>query len=244
MFNRHVSHLRPVPNPLQIRQDVGAAARARAVRLPAQPRDLDALFAQLARGLPHAARDSAAAATLRELRGLIWSAPGRESESEALWREALATAGFAARLAEVRRADAATAAAGGLLHRVGDALALQSLAAAEAEQGARLDGPSQAQLCAGLGRELAESLVREWPLSGGIATCVLGWRLFGEFAAVSPEASAVYFGRFLALELLHPGMSVPGALDAAAGELGLTPEAIEWVRGEAPAIRAAIATLG
>jgi hypothetical protein len=49
---------------------------------------------------------------------------------------------------------------------------------------------------------------------------------------VSGEGAALYFGRLFALELLQPDLCVPGALDHAAAELGLSPDAVTQVRAE------------
>jgi hypothetical protein len=75
---------------------------------------------------------------------------------------------------------------------------------------------------------------------------VLGWNRFGEWAAEAGqdaaeagergagagECAAVYFGRLFAIEFLQPQFCVPGALDHAAGELGLSEDRVAQVREE------------
>ena len=55
---------------------------------------------------------------------------------------------------------------------------------------------------------------------------------FAEFAEVSGESAALYFGRLFAIELLQPQFCVPGALDHAAADLGLSADLVAQVRKE------------
>jgi len=66
---------------------------------------------------------------------------------------------------------------------------------------------------------------------------------FGEFAEVSGESTALYFGRLFAIEMLQPDLCVPGALDHAAAELGLNEELVARVRAEAGRARELIRAL-
>ena len=56
------------------------------------------------------------------------------------------------------------------------------------------------------------------------------------------ESKAVYFGRLFAIELLQPELCVPGALDHAAADLGLSADLIAAVRKEDP--RSLLRSLG
>jgi hypothetical protein len=179
-----------------------------------------------------------------DLRKALFHASGREPEGQTLWREAVATAAFASQLATASGASVAVAACGGLFHRAGEAFALRCLALAESEHGVRIDAPSKSQLCSQHGRDLAERLVREWNLPSGVGACVVGWRRFGEFSSVSPEASAVYFGHMLAGELLRPHYAANGALDAAVSQLGIAPTAADRVRARTHEVRELLGTLG
>jgi hypothetical protein len=177
-----------------------------------------------------------------DLRTSVFHAPGREPESESLWREAVATSAFASQLAQEQGACVAVATCGGLLHRVGEAFALRSMALAESENGVRIDAPSRSELCALHGRDISERLVREWALPPAVAVCVIGWRRFGEFASVSPEVGAVYVGHLLSGELLHPYLTADGALEAAGSELGMDGAAIARVRARADEVRQLVET--
>ena len=61
---------------------------------------------------------------------------------------------------------------------------------------------------------------------------MLGWMRFAEVTEVSRESAAVYFGRLFAIELLQPQFCVPGALDHAAADLGLSADLVAEVRKE------------
>jgi hypothetical protein len=251
------------PHALPLRAAVMTTFRSRVKSVPLAPQSLDGLMAWLEGGLKpaagdhesHAAGDEVVAQlapaadsagslqVLSELRSSLYHAPGRETESRTMWREALATAAFASQLAEARGASVAVAACGGLLHRAGEAFALRSMALAESEHGVRIDGPSKSELCSTHGRALADRLVREWNLPSAVGVCVMGWRRFGEFSAVSPEASAVYFGHLLSGELLHPYLTSSGALDAAVSELGIEAAAVDQIRARTQEVRDLVNTL-
>jgi hypothetical protein len=146
---------------------------------------------------------------------------------------------FAARLAQLGQASIPAAFVGALLHRSGDALALKILARVELDYRMKLDGASRRDWCTTHSLELAERLVRTWNLSAEIGACVLGWNRFGEWAAEAGErgagagaCAAVYFGRLFAIEFLQPQFCVPGALDHAAAELGLSKDRVAQVREE------------
>ncbi len=68
--------------------------------------------------------------------------------------------------------------------------------------------------------------MRKWnlPEQGGLPT--------GDLEAGSPESRAVYFGRLFAIELLQPEFCVPGALDHAAADLGLSADHVAKIRKE------------
>ena len=81
-----------------------------------------------------------------------------------------------------------------------------------------------------------DALARSWRLPEQVIRIVQSWQRHGESVEFPRESSAVYFGHVLAMELLYPEWSLPAAIDAAASELQLNSETLEWVRGERPAI--------
>jgi hypothetical protein len=54
----------------------------------------------------------------------------------------------------------------------------------------------------------------------------------GERGLGAGECAAVYFGRLFAIEFLQPQFCVPGALDHAAAEMGLSKDRVAQVRQE------------
>jgi len=239
MFNRSVHAAVSSVHALPLRQAVMSSFRSRVKSLPLPPTSLPELIGGLQAGLA-----STSESVVCDLRRGLFHAPGRETEGQNFWREAVATSAFASQLAQEQGASVGVAACAGLLHRVGEAFALRSMALAESEHGVRIDNPSKSELCAAHGRDLAERLVREWELPPAVGLCVVGWRLFGEFsAAVSPEAGAVYAGHVLSGELLHPYLTPTGALDAAGSELGMCSAAIARVRARSNEIRELVCAL-
>jgi hypothetical protein len=213
---------------------------------------------------------------LGEIRARLFHTPGRDAEAQTWWHESVASAVFAARLAQLEQASVPAAFVGALLHRSGDALALKILARVELDYRMKLDGASRRDWCTTHSLELAERLVRTWNLSAEVGVCVLGWNGFGEWAAEASQdaaeageravgvagksaarvgdgaagasdksatgvgergagagaCAAVYFGRLFAIEFLQPQFCVPGALDHAAAELGLSEDRVAQVREE------------
>jgi hypothetical protein len=243
MFNRSARLATPIPHSLPLRQAVITSFRSRVKSLPLAPASLPELMGFLESGLNFASEDEAGVRAVTDLRKGLYHAPGRENEGRALWREAVATAAFASQLAREQGVSIGVAAFSGLLHRAGEAFAQRSMALAESEHGVRMDSPSKSEMCAIHGRDIAERLVREWNLPASVGVCVVGWRRLGEFASVSPEAGAVYVGHVLAGELLHPYLTMSGALESAGSELGMSPSLIERARDKSNDIRELVCTL-
>ncbi len=244
---------------LVFRQALTAAFKSRRQNLPPAPASLSALLAGCQGGVQGLLGKPGCRDALGEIRARLFHTPGRDAEAQTWWHESVASAVFAARLAQLEQASIPAAFVGALLHRSGDALALKILARVELDYRMKLDGASRRDWCTTHSLELAERLVRTWNLSAEIGACVLGWNRFGEWAAgqnaaesgehaagaagksatetgergVGPgECAAVYFGRLFAIEFLQPQFCVPGALDHAAAELGLSKDRVAQVREE------------
>lgn len=243
MFNRSARLALPVPHALPLRQAVITSFRSRVKSLPLAPASLSDLVSFLESGLSFASEDNAGVRAVTDVRKSLYHAPGRENEGRALWREAVATAAFASELAREQGVSVGVAACSGLFHRAGEAFAQRSMSLAEIDHGVRMDSPSRSELCTSHGRDIAERLVREWELPAAVGLCVIGWRRLGEFAAVSPEAGAVYVGHVLAGELLHPYLTVSGALEEAGSDLGMNVSSIARARDKANDIRELVCTL-
>jgi HDOD domain len=232
MFNPQASHSEVPTRTLLVQQALAAAFKARRQNLPPAPASLPALLSACSDGVGGLLAKPGCRDALGEIRARLFNAPGRDAEAQEWWHEGLATAVFAARVAELKQASVSTSFLAGLLHRSGEALALKMLARVELDYRLRLDSGSRREWCTTHSQELAERLVRTWSLAPEIGSCMLGWMRFGEFAEVSGESAALYFGRLFAIELLQPQFCVPGALDHAAADLGLGADLVAQVRQE------------
>ncbi len=217
---------------LLFRHALDAAFKARRQNLPAAPASLPALLAGSREGSRGLLARPGCREALGEIRALLFHARGRDTEAQTWWHEGVATAVFAARVAQLKQASVSASFLSGLLHRAGEALALKMLARVELEYRIKLDSASRRDWCMTHGPELTERLVRAWKLSPEIGACMLGWMQSGELAKMSAEGAALYFGRLFATEALQPEFCVPGALDHAAADLGLNAGLVAQVRQE------------
>jgi hypothetical protein len=229
---------------LVFRQALAAAFKSLRQSIPAAPESLPALLSACdtlsaadcpAGGAARAARAgelqislsrTACREALADIRARLFQIPGRDAEAQAFWEEGLAGAVFAARVARVLQAPLPASFMGALLHRAGEALALKILARVELEYRMKLDSTSRREWCAGHSAELGERLTRRWSLPDPAALPS------GDLAAATAESKAVYFGRLFAIELLQPEFCVPGALDHAAADLGLSADLVAQIRKE------------
>jgi len=232
MFNPQAPSPEVSTRALMFQHALAAAFKARRQNLPPPPASLPALLDVSKNGVHGILARPACRDALGEIRARLFHTPGRDGEAQALWHESLAAAVFAARVAQLREASVTAAFVGGLLHRAGESVALKILARVELEYRLKVDSGTRRDWCTSHGPELAERLVRTWSLAPEVGSCVLGWMRFGEFAEVSVQSSALYFGRLFAIELLHPRFCVPGALDQAAADLGLDAGQMREVRKE------------
>lgn len=222
MFNPQASRPAVSTRALVFRQSLAAAFKSLRQSIPAAPESLPALLSL--RDTRTLLGQSQCHAALTEIRARLYRIPGRDVEAQGFWQEGLAGAMFAARVAQLQQVPVAASFMGALLFRAGEALALRILARVELEYRMKLDSGSQREWCAGHSPELGEGLTRRWNLPEPVALPS------GDLAAASPESKAVYFGRLFALELLQPDFCVPGALDHAAADLGLSAAQVAEVR--------------
>ncbi|MBS0420595.1 MAG: HDOD domain-containing protein [Proteobacteria bacterium] len=237
MFNPQAPRPEVSTRALVFRQALGAAFKSLRQSMPAAPDSLRALLAGSQSGPRGLLSRPGCRDALMEIRARLFQIPGRDAEAQAWWEESLASAAYAARVAQAYLTGAAPAArspgAGvsvaasfmaALLHRSGEALALKILARVELEYRMKLDSSSRREWCATHSGELAGRLLRSWnlPEVPGLPD--------GDINNASVESKAVYFGRLFAIELLQPELCVPGALDHAAADLGLETALVAEVR--------------
>jgi hypothetical protein len=232
MFNPQAPSSDISTRSLVFRQALAAAFKSRRQHLPPAPASLPALLAGCQNGVQGLLSKPGCRDALGEIRARLFHTPGRDAEAQAWWHEGVASAVFAARVAQLTQVSVPASFLGALLHRSGEALALKMLARVELEYRMKLDSNSRREWCTTHATELAERLVRAWNLSAEVGECVLGWNRFGELAELGGGSGAVYFGRLFAIEFLQPQFCVPGALDHAAADLGLSASLVAQVRQE------------
>ena len=232
MFNPQAPTSEASTRSLVFRQALAAAFKSRRQNLPPAPASLPALLAGCQTGVQGLLGRPGCRDALGEIRARLFHSPGRDAEAQTWWHEGVASAVFAVRVAQLKQASVPASFLGALLHRSGEALALKILARVELEYRMKLDSRSRRDWCTSHAPELAERLIRTWNLSAQAGECVLGWKQFGELTELSGEGAAVYFGRLFAIEFLQPQFCVPGALDHAAAELGLSADDVARIRQE------------
>lgn len=218
---------------LDARRVIAAELRERAREVPPAPFDWTGFDPGGALGEAGVSPDLRLAALQR----LLCTSPARSAELRGLWNECVITAAFAWRLAPDLRGDANTAAIAGLLHRLGDILTIRAIAAIEHAAQVRLDAVGKADLCAELGVGLLDRTLRAWGVPVRAAATAAEWRRLRDFPDAAADATAVYLGRLFALELISPQFCAPGAVDAAAGESGITAERSSALRADAAMAR-------
>ncbi len=245
MFNLQARPAQTSPRALIFQQALAAAFKAHRLNVPRIPQKMPALLDATTRpgfpslvGPPPDYREA-----LCQIRASVFHAPGRDAEAQTRCHEAVATAIFAARLAQLRGASIATVFLASLLHRSGELLALRILARVELEHRIKLDTASCLAWCSSHNDELTRRLVQAWDLSPEVASCALGWAAYCESSDPPRENAALYFGRLFATELLQPEFCVPGALDYAAGDAGLNDADLAKVRAESARARELIRML-
>lgn len=224
---------------------LGAAAQAAGAGLGARPEALRDIVDALATGAPLPERGSrrrpdALQGALDALRSGLYSVEGRPRESRLLWRDALATAWISAALARLAGGSPGTAGLAGLLHRVGDALALQAVAAVESAEDAIFDPTSLQAACAALEPSLTASLLKAWRLPPGVAAAVQGWRRVGESGSVGPDARAVHYGHAFASQVLFAEFPSPGLADQIGSDLRLDRRETQRLRASFGPLKAAV----
>jgi hypothetical protein len=252
MFNQRAPRPEVSTRALVFRQALGAAFKSLRQSMPPAPQSLSALLAGCEGGTQGLLSRPGCRDALVEIRARLFQIPGRDAEAQAWWEEGLASAAYAARVAQAYSKSAAPSAAGipaaaspgshaqptslafggsasasfmgALLYRSGEALALKILARVELEYRMKLDSSSRREWCATHSGELAGRLLRTWnlPEQPGLPD--------GEINNATLESKAVYFGRLFAIEFLQPELCVPGALDHAAADLGLDGALVAEVR--------------
>jgi HDOD domain len=224
-----------------------AAAHSVGAGLGARPEALRDIVDALATGapLPQLRRGGRRPADglqagLEALRSEVFSVEAHPRESRLLWRDALATAWISAALARLAGGSPGTAGLAGLLHRVGDALALRAATEVESAEGAAFDPASLQAACAALEPSLTAALLKAWRLPSGVAAAVQGWRRVGESGSVSADARAVHYGHAFASQVLFAEFPSPGLADQLGSDLRLDRRETARLRESLGPLKAAV----
>jgi hypothetical protein len=218
---------------LDARRVIAAELRERIREVPPAPFDWATFDPAAALGAQGASPDL----RLASLQRLLCTSPARSAELRGLWNESVVTAAFAWRLAPDFGGDPGTSASAGLLHRLGDILTIRAIAAIEHAAKVRLDAVGKADLCSELGVCLLDRTLRAWGVPVRAAATAAEWRRLRDFPDAAADATAVYVGRLLALELISPQFCAPGAVDSATGEAGLPTGRLSELRSDATIAR-------
>jgi hypothetical protein len=180
---------------------------------------------------------------LDELHAVLHAAPARARDADALWREAVATGWLSSLLAKLTGGSPGTAGLAGLLHRSGEALALQALAASDDPLLQGLDRASMRQCCVDHESALVAALGRAWRLPPGVLAAISGWRRAPEVATATSEARAVYYAHAFASQVLLAEFPAPGLAEQARAELRLDRREMQRVESAIAGLRGVIGGL-
>lgn len=137
------------------------------------------------------------------LRGEVFSAPGHESESEELWREAWLGGLWAKEIARERRKHVESAFLAALMHRAGAALALKILSHFEAGQRSAMDARTFMDLVVEFEPSFGRMLMASWRLPDDVQDAACDWRNY-RASSRSDLAGTVHAAHLLATYTLHP----------------------------------------
>jgi len=137
------------------------------------------------------------------LRGEVFSAPGHESESEELWREAWLAGLWAKEIARERRKHVESAFLAALMHRSGAALALKILSGFEVLQCTVMDAQTFAGLVSEFEPRFGRLLMSNWRLPDDVQDAASDWRDY-QNSTHSDLAGTVHAAHLLATHTLHP----------------------------------------
>jgi HD-like signal output (HDOD) protein len=137
------------------------------------------------------------------LRGEVFVAPGHESESEELWREAWLAGLWAKEIARERRKQVESAFLAALMHRTGAALALKILSRFEMEQGMGVEARTFAELVVEFEPPFGRLLMNAWSLPSDVQDGASDWRNYQD-SSHSDLAGTVNAAHLLATHTLYP----------------------------------------
>jgi hypothetical protein len=217
---------------------VVAAFSAALLRSPPKPNGIAACVGYLQEDAALVPGRQMGMRALQNLRGSLFSAPGREPEMSLLWREALATACYARVVAVQAHFDAPLLTGAGLLHRAGEIVALRALAQAERDAGQRLVGPVMQEILNARDDELVARVTRCWMLPCELRLLVMRWREEQEMLRRPESVSLLTMAQAFATELVHEATCTPDLVAAAREAMNFPAVLVDRVRVATPGIKA------
>lgn len=205
-------------------------------RVPAIPPAYPATVAHLQEDPVKVSSQLGALRTLQRFRDGLFHAPGREVEMRLLWRESLAAGCYARLFATELSLDAPLLTGAGLLHRLGEVLALRALAQAEFSSGQRLTGAVLQEITAAHNDPLAARAMDAWALADAVRTLLAGWRADAVWTDGELAARHLALVQLIAFEHVHAGRSTPGVVESAFDQLQLPIQLLGTLRNSAPAV--------
>jgi HD-like signal output (HDOD) protein len=159
------------------------------------------------------------------LRGEVFTAPGHESESEELWREASLAGLWAKEIARERRKHVESAFLAALMHRTGAALALKILSGFESRQRTVMDAKTFAELIAEFEPQFGRVLMGSWRLPEDVQVAASDWRDYRK-SSHTDLAGTVNAAHLLATHTLYPQFLTEDAVieDPVFEQLGVFPD--------------------
>jgi HD-like signal output (HDOD) protein len=137
------------------------------------------------------------------LRGEVFEAPGREAQSQEMWREAWLSGLWAKEIARERRKHVESAFLAALMHRTGAALALKIISDFEVEQRAAMEPASVGSLIAEFEPAFGRLLMQRWRLPADVQDGASDWRAYRD-SPHSDLAGTVHAAHLCAAHTLHP----------------------------------------
>jgi HD-like signal output (HDOD) protein len=196
-----------------------AAYRLALTRLPPKPPGLAACVGYLQEAAPKLLQRPSGLRALNALRTSLFVAPGRDAEMSLYWREAMATACFARVVADAARFNAPLLTGAGLIHRVGEIVALRSLAQAERDCAQRLAAMTMQEAVAIADEDLVSRITRCWAIPQEVRLLTMSWRADEGSAQLPESVRLLIMAQALATELVHASTCTPGLVDAASESL-------------------------
>jgi hypothetical protein len=213
-------------------------------RLPTRPLGFAACVSHLQEDAHRLAARPLAVRTLLRFREALFCAPGRELEMRMLWRESLATACTARMVATACGGDAPLLTGAGLLHRLGEVIALRALAEAECYSGQRLLGPVVREMIAARDEDLVARASGQWALADELREIIVHWRSSTLPGMRSEGGRQLMLAQLLAFEQVHAGQNTPGLVESACGEMGVAQSLADEMRAAAAGIEALLIRAG